>query len=143
MLPPSTNNDFRGHPLAAWALALFAILAIVPGGIHAFTPDGGLVTIAHLDISANPHQFIGMSNWIGAIQIPWGILLLAVSLRYRSLVPLCLFLVFMQAFINASNQWVFRPPAAGAHHPPEMYGTLVAIPLALIFLWLSLPPSKD
>lgn len=142
LFPPSTNADYHGSAIAAWALALLALLNIGPGSIHAFLPDGGSVVIAGLDISADPHLIIGVFNWLGATQIGWGLLLLAISLRYRSLVPLSLFLIFAVTGINATNQWVLRFEAAG-HHPPEMYANLVTLPVVLVLLWLSMQSDKS
>ncbi|MEQ1753154.1 MAG: hypothetical protein ABL973_03375 [Micropepsaceae bacterium] len=141
LFPRSTNGDYRGSAIAPWALTLLALLTIVPGGIHAFLPDGGSVVIAGLDISANPHLIVGVFNWLGATQIGWGLMLLAISLRYRNLVPLALLLVIILTGINATNQWILRFEA-GAHHPPEMYASLITLPLVLGMLWLSLTPGK-
>lgn len=144
LFPPSTNADYHGSTISALALMLLALLNIVPGGIHAFLPDGGSVVIAGLDISANPHLIIGVFNWLGSIQIGWGLMLLAISLRYRSLVPLALLLQFVVTGINAANQWLLRFEPA-PHHPPEMYANLVVMPLLLVLLWIAMPSnaSKD
>jgi hypothetical protein len=141
LFPPSTNADYHGSSISPWALTLLALLNIVPGGIHAFLPDGGSVVIAGLDISANPHLIIGVFNWLGSIQIGWGLMLLAISLRYRNLVPLGLFLQFVVTGINAANQWLLRFEPA-PHHPPEMYANLVVMPVILILLWISMPTEK-
>ena len=141
LFPPSTNAGYHGSTIAPWALSLLALLTIVPGGIHAFLPDGGSVVIAGLDISANPRLIIGVFNWLGATQIAWGLMLLAISLRYRSLVPLALVLVLLLTGINATNQWVLRFEA-GSHHPPEMYANIIMLPALLALLWVSLSPEK-
>lgn len=141
LFPPSTNADYHGSFISPWALTLLALLNIVPGGIHAFLPDGGSVVIAGLDISANPNLIIGVFNWLGSIQICWGLMLLAISLRYRNLVPLGLFLQFVVTGINAANQWLLRFEPS-PHHPPEMYANLVVMPAILILLWISMPTDK-
>jgi uncharacterized membrane protein YccC len=121
---------------------LLALLTIGPGSIHAFLPDGGSVVIAGLDISANPRLIVGVFNWLGATQIAWGLILLLISLRYRSLVPMALLLVFLATAINATNQWVLRFEPT-PHHPPEMYANLVTLPVVLILLWISMSSNSS
>jgi len=135
--PASTNGDYHGNPIAAIALTLLAVLTIAPGCIHAFLPDGGAGVIAGLDLSQNGTTIIGVFAWVGATQIVWGSLMLLVSLAYRSFVPLFLALILIERTIIALNQWIFKP-GEGAHHPPEAYATLAAIPIVLLMLALSL-----
>ena len=142
LFPPSTNSDYHGSAISTWALTLLAMLTIGPGGIHAFLPDGGSVVIAGLDISANPRLIVGVFNWLGATQIAWGLMLLLISLRYRSLVPMALLLVFVATAINATNQWLLRFEPT-PHHPPEMYANLVTLPVVLILLWISMSSNAS
>lgn len=137
LLPPSTNGDYRGAPLAARFLTLVAVLTIVPGLIHVFLPDGGAGVIAGLDLSGSGAAIVGVFAWAGATQIAWGTLLLVASLRYRSLVPLLLALVALERALMALSVWVWKPPLTG-HRPPEAYGTLLALPLVLAALALAL-----
>ena len=46
LLPPSTNDAYRGSPLSVWFLMLASALTIVPGLIHYALPDGGAGVIA-------------------------------------------------------------------------------------------------
>lgn len=145
MLPGSTNDAYKGSKFSAWALTILALLTIIPGCIHAFLPDGGAVVIAGLDISANPKLIISVFAWLGATQIAWGIMMLLVSLRYRSLVPTVLLLTIIQLAINAANQGVYQKvygwvldPAGSPHHPPEVYATAATIPIVVLLLMLSL-----
>lgn len=137
LFPASTNGDYHGNPIAAIVLTLLAVLTIAPGCIHAFLPDGGAGVIAGLDLSQNGTTIIGVFAWVGATQIVWGALMLLVSLTYRSFVPLFLALILIERTIIALNQWIFKPGEA-AHHPPEAYATLAAIPIVLLMLALSL-----
>ncbi|MFN8948890.1 MAG: hypothetical protein ACK5YG_14425, partial [Alphaproteobacteria bacterium] len=72
-----------------------------------------------------------------ATQMVWGLSMLAVSLAYRSLVPLFLFLILVERSIIAVNQWVLKATGTG-HQPPEAYVTLVALPLVALMLGLAL-----
>lgn len=125
-LPPTASSRF---------LALCGLLAVVPGTIHAFLPDGGAGMIAGIDLARDGERIIAMFAWAGATQIAWGLAMLAVALRYRALVPLALALLLLERSLHALNFWVLKP---GAHHPPESYAVLVALPLIALFLVIAL-----
>lgn len=135
-LPPSTNEQYRGSRYAAWFLALYGVFWIVPGMIHSFLPDGGAGTIAGLDLSHNPTMIFGLFAWAGATQIAHGLVTLMVALRYRTLVPLFLLVSLLERLLLSVSGWVTHVPVSG-HHPPEHYGSLAALPMILLFLWLA------
>jgi hypothetical protein len=141
-LPPSTNAQYMGAPIAAHFLALVGVLTILPGLIHTFLPDGGAGVIAGLDLSANGATVIGVFAWAGATQIVWGTALLVASRRYRSLVPPLLVLVTIERGLIALNIWLLKAAASG-HRPPEAYATLVSLPLLLGAFALSLRGHKE
>lgn len=116
-------------------LAVCGVLAVVPGMIHVFAPDGGAGVIAGLDLARDGGRTIGLFAWAGATQIVWGLMLLAVALRYRALVPLALALLLLERSLHALNFWVTKP---GTHHPPESYAVLIALPVIALFLALAL-----
>lgn len=136
-LPPSTNADYTGHPWAPRFLLLAAVLTLVPGLIHSFLPDGGAGVIAGLDMGDRRDLVISVFRWQGATQLAFGLALLAAALRYRSLTPLFLVLILVERGLMALHGWILSPPASG-HHPPEHYGSVVAVVLAGLFLALSL-----
>ncbi|MFM8376321.1 MAG: hypothetical protein ACKN9P_09745, partial [Phenylobacterium sp.] len=70
-------------------------------------------------------------------QLAFGLALLAAALRYRSLTPLFLVLILVERGLMALHGWVLSPPASG-HHPPEHYGSVAAVILGGLFLFLSL-----
>lgn len=137
LLPPSTNAQYRGHPAAAWFLALCGVLTILPGLIHSFAPDGGAVSIAGLDLGDQAQLVRAMFAWEGATQIAFGLGLLAVAVRYRPLVPLFLALVVVERGLMSLQAWVLLPTTSG-HHPPEHYASPATVVLALGFLALAL-----
>ncbi len=136
-LPPSTNAEYRGARSAAWFLGLAAVLTIGPALVHSFAPDGGAHTIAGLDLGDRRELVVGVFRWEGATQLALGLAMLAVAIRYRPLVPLFLALAILEHGLMALQAWVIAPPTNG-HHPPEHYGSAVAVPLATLFLVLSL-----
>ena len=137
LLPDSTNHAYDGSLVSAPGLTLLGLLTVVPGTIHAFLPDGGAGVIAGLDLTHNATTIIGVFAWVGATQIVWGLTMLAVSWRWRSLVPLLLALILIERLIIALNQWLLKP-GAGPDRPPEAYATLVVIPAVAVLLMLAL-----
>ncbi len=101
------------------------------------TPDRGAGVIAGLDLSHNPSLIIGMFTWVGAVQVPHGIAVLLVAVRYRSFVPLFLALTMLERALVVLAGWVLEPPASG-HRPPEHYASIIVLPLLALFLALSL-----
>lgn len=98
--------------------------------------------IAGLDLSHNRSTIVGIFAWMGATQIPYGTAQLAVALRYRSLTPLFLLLALVERGLAAAAAWVTKASPSG-HHPPENYGVLVALPLIILFLALSLRERRS
>lgn len=137
LFPPSTNAEYRGAAASAWFLALSGLLIIVPGLIHYLLPDGGAGVIAHLDLSSRADTIIAVFAWYGAMQIPFGLLVLVIALRYRPLVPLTLLMLLIMQALGAWSAWFWKG-ARGGHHPPEHYASVVFTGLGLAFLILSL-----
>lgn len=137
LLPPSTNAEYRGAIISAWYLAFAGVMMIVPGMIHYFLPDGGAGVIGHIDLSTRASTIIAFFAWYGAMQIPFGILILAIALRYRTLVPLVLLLFIVMQTLSAYSAWFWKG-SHGNHHPPEHYGSVVSVVLSVVFLILSL-----
>jgi hypothetical protein len=131
LFPPSTNSDYHGAPISAWFLAMSSVTTIVPGLIHYFLPDGGA------DLSTRADTIIALFAWYGALQIPFGILILIIALRYRSLVPLVLLLTILMQALGAYSGWFGKGSHSG-HHPPEHYGSAAFVVLGTLFFMLSL-----
>lgn len=139
LLPPSTNDAYRGTKLATWALTVLSAGTIVPALIHIGLPDGGAGVIAGLDLSRGGATIISLFAWAGTTQLVWGLMLLAISLRYRSLVPLALALLVIERAVHTWNMWGPKGAhLAGGHHPPEAWVTLGSVPVLAILLALSL-----
>lgn len=141
-LPPSTNSQYSGAKLAARFLALLGALTIAPGLVHTFLPDGGAGVIAGMDLSGNGASVVGVFAWAGATQIVWGTALLVAALRYQSLVPPLLALVVVERTLIALNLWLLKAPES-SRHPPEAYATLIALPLIVGALVLSMRARKE
>lgn len=138
LLPPSTNAQYRGSLPAAYFLAVLGVLTVVPGCIHSFLPDGGAGVIAGIDLGPCAGIIIALFAWAGATQIVFGITMILAATRYRPLVPLVLLLVVIERGLHAVNAWLRFNAGSSGHHPPEHYAVVVALPLVLGALALSL-----
>jgi hypothetical protein len=141
LFPPSTNHQFQGPAIAAWFVVLAGIVTIVPGCIHYFLPDGGAGIIAGMDLSQRGETIIAVFAWMGAQQIAQGIGYVVIGLRYRSLVPLVLLLILIERGLSAYDGW-FGKGAVSGHHPPEHYGSVVGVALAIGLLALVLTQTR-
>jgi len=139
LLPASTNDDYRGMKAAAWGLTVLAAGTIVPALLHIGLPDSGAGVIAGLDLSGAERTIISLFSWAGTTQFVWGLMLLAVSLRYRPLVPFALGLLTLERALHTWNMWGPKGShLAGGHHPPEAWVTLGSVPVLLLLLAMSL-----
>ena len=137
--PASTNSSYHGMKSAAWGLTAIAAATIIPALLHIGLPDGGAGVIAGLDLTGAERTIISLFAWAGTTQFVWGLILLAVSLRYRSLVPLALGLLTLERALHTWNMWGPKGShLAGGHHPPEVWVTLGSVPVLLVLLALSL-----
>ncbi len=137
LFPPGTNGTYRGARVSAAFLVLAGALEVITGCIHFFLPDGGAGVIAGLDLSRGGETIVRVFAWMGALQIPLGALLVLIGLRYRTLVPIGLLVVAVSRGLMSVDAWLLKG-AGSAHHPPEHFGSPIAMALALLFLALSL-----
>lgn len=141
LLPPSTNRDYRGARLSAWALMLMGALTIAAGLVHYGLPDGGVGVIAGVDLTTRRETIVSMAAWIGAVQIPHGAAELLIGWRYRTLTPLFLLLIGLERGLMAMDGWLLKG-ARAAHHPPEHYASVVVAALSLVLLVLAVRPAR-
>ena len=141
LFPSSTNDDYRGSILSVWVLGLSAVTTIIPGLIHYFLPDGGAGVIGNVDLTTRADTIIAIFAWYGAMQIPFGLLILIIALRYHTFVPLVLLLLVLLQSLSAFSAWFWKG-SHGGHHPPEHYGAALFVVLGLVFFALSLRPRR-
>jgi hypothetical protein len=125
-----------------WFLGLYGLLELITGLIHFFLPDGGAGVIAGLDLTANKHTIIGVFAWMGALQIAYGLGVLAVAFWYRPLVPLFLGLGLLERILMSVAAWVTKPSPTG-HHPPEHYASLLLVPVLAMFLAMAIRSHSE
>ena len=141
ILPPSTNHLYRGSLASVWFLGLYGLLELIPGSIHYLLPDGGAGVIAGLNLTANKHTIIAVFAWMGALQIAYGLGILAVAFWYRPLVPTFLGLGLLEKILMSVAAWVTKPSPTG-HHPPGHYGSLLLVPVLAVFLAMAMKPCS-
>jgi hypothetical protein len=139
-LPAPSNASHRRSRVAWGVLAALGVLDLVRGGIHLFAPDGGAGQIAGIDLTRGGDVIVMLFAVMGASQIVWGVLNLLVALRYRTFVPLVLFLQLVQHSLAAWILWIFKPLSVPA---PGKYGVLATLPVLAIALWLSLRRAPE
>ncbi|MEO9971335.1 MAG: hypothetical protein ABJG15_16185 [Hyphomonadaceae bacterium] len=142
LFPEPTNAQYTGSRISLVILGLAVVLTIIPACIHTFLPDGGANIIAGLGLdlsSEHGRQVVSMFAWAGTTQLVWGLILLTILLKYRSLVPLALGLLTFERVLHCWHLW---GPKSGGQHPPEAYATLILIPLFALGLILALRTPK-
>jgi hypothetical protein len=139
LLPPSTNDHYRGARASVWVLGVLAVLTIVPGCIHTFLPDGGAGVIAGIDLSQCGPVIVALFAWAGATQIVFGVVMLLAAVRYRSFVPAILVLLLVERTLHALNAWGLK--AGTGHRPPEHYAVLVGLPVVAWALFVAVRPG--
>jgi hypothetical protein len=137
LLAPTTNHLFRGSLASVWFLGLYGLLELGTGCVHYLLADGGAGVIAGLDLTANRHVIIGVFAWMGALQIAYGLGILAVAFWYRPLVPLFLALGLLERLLMSAAAWVTKTSPTG-HHPPEHYGSLLLVLAMAVFLAMAM-----
>ena len=137
LLPAKVDNTIRGSKLPFYVFALYVIVSTVRSAIHLLAPDGGAGSIAGMDLSVAGADGIvlAFALW-GSSQVLFAIVQLAVSFRYRSLVPAMYLMLVLETLLR---MLVGRmKPVTFAHTPPGATGSYLILPLAAAMLALSL-----
>jgi hypothetical protein len=140
LIPPTTNEHYRGSPWAWRFLLALAALNLARGSIHLFVSDGGAGQIAGIDLSENREVIVFLFAVMGLQQLAFGVLDLAVALRYRSFVPLLLTLETVKQAVAVAVMWLYKPLPVEA---PGKYGAILLLLLLALALFLSLRPRPE
>ena len=128
-------TSYSGHVYSLLFLGLCGLMTVVPGLIYHFKHDGGAESIAGLNLGDQRELVIGIFAWLGATQIAWGLLMLAVAVHYQMLTPLLLLLIVIERSLLIWRWWIGNRTLG--HRPPEHYVSLVLLPIGLLFLYLA------
>lgn len=140
LLPPTSNESYRGMPIAWGVLLAFGAIDLVRGSIHLFASDGGAGQIAGIDLARGGDVIVMLFAVIGIHQIAWGVLSLLVGWRYRAFVPLLLALRAIETALAIWVLWFYKPLSVPA---PGKFGLLVTLPIVALALWASLRPRAS
>ena len=114
------------QPASKLLLAAVAILGLINlgrGSIHFFAPDGGLTSIAGLDIAANRDIILFFIGGVGAGQIVMGLVELYAVWRHRDFVFPLLAFHMVGSVLGLFLFFVWRPlPVV----PPGQTGAVVS-----------------
>ena len=111
--------------LAIAALGLMALVNLGRGSIHLFAPDGGLTSIAGLDLSNARETILFFIGAVGVGQITLGAVDLLVALRYRSMV-LPLLIIHVLGLSLGVFHFFWRPLPVTV---PGFYGAVFSLAL--------------
>lgn len=128
--------SYTGHNASLVFLAICGVITLIPGLIHHFKHDGGAESIAGLTLGDQRELVIEVFGWLGAAQISWGLLMLAVSLHYQMLAPLLLLLIVLERTLLVWRWWVRNRGLR--HRPPEHYASVILLPVGVLFFYLAL-----
>ena len=148
LFPSSANNEYRGSPIARWALLGLVVLFITRSLIHIFKADGGAHSIASIITfpgTPDPDQLVYtlFALW-GGQQLVTAFVMAVVLWRYRSLIPLMYLLIVFEQ-ITRIGVGILKPLSSDfyAHTPPGVTANVPILIIALIMLVLSLRTSSN
>lgn len=128
-----TGRDLTGAEpprVARLAVAIFAIINLGRGAIHAFAPDGGAHSIAGLTLGNEAAAIVALFASIGLMQMTLGGFQLWAALRRPDLVLVFLAFQTIQTLLGTWHLWLWRPlpvPVPGAGFNLVLVGVLVMI----------------
>jgi len=150
LLPAVADHDYRGSPIARWALLVVLVPLVGRSLVHFLKADAGLNSIATLHTfpaepgEPDPDRVIHMlgAMW-GSQQLVTAAVAVLVVWRYRSLIPLIWLLLAIEAGLRIAVG-VMHPlgPEFYATRPPGAVGNLPMLVLCLAMTALALRPGR-
>lgn len=114
-------------------LAVLGAFTLARGLFHAFIPDSGAGTVAHLDLTTNAQNIIFLIAVIGIHQVAIGLFQLIIAFRLRSFVAHAFVIHFIMLILP---KFFDKPPASVFPgllvHDVELW--IVSIVIFLFFL---------
>ncbi|HEY4345700.1 MAG TPA: hypothetical protein VGN05_15230 [Parvibaculum sp.] len=107
--------------LAIIAICLLGLVNLVRGSIHLFAPDGGLTSIAGLDLSTARETILFFIGAVGIGQISLGAIDLLAGFRYRAFVFPLLVVHLAETALGLFLFLFWRPLPVAV---PGEYGTI-------------------
>ena len=143
ILPPRFDNRFRGHRLVVLVFGVLTAVTLGRSLFHMFAADGGAQSVAHIPLSSYSvpaaEAVIFLFSLWGLSQLMMGLVYVAALLRYRSMIPLLLVLMFLEyaGRITIGHLRVIETTATA----PGSILDYVIVPLTLVLLFFSRPAA--
>lgn len=116
------------HSVARILLIAIAVLNLGRGLFHAFAPDSGAGTVAHLDLTTNAENIIFLIAMIGVRQISIGLFQLLIAFRAKHFI----FHAFVIDFIMLLMPKVIDKPPSSTF--PGMFAHNIELLIVSLFL---------
>ena len=134
---PSVDESYQGPKIPFYFLILVTIASTARSLIHILAPDGGAYSIAGIDILVpGGTNIVAMFGQWGASQLILALIFWLVIFRYRFLIPAMIAVVFLEQVLRVLAGQL--KPVEVAASPPGGIGSLLLLPLSLIFFLLSI-----
>lgn len=141
LFPSRADNTILGSKVPFYVFILLTVIGTVRSCIHMLAPDGGLASIAGLNLNvtgAGDIVFFG-AQW-GAEQLVYAIIQWAVIFRYRSLIPAMWLVQLIETSLRMFVAHI--KPITFSHTPPGAIQDKIYIPLCLLMLLYSFRSGK-
>ena len=141
LFPSRADNTILGSKVPFYAFLLLTFVGTVRSCIHMLAPDGGLASIAGLDLNvtgARDIVFFG-AQW-GAEQLVYATIQWVVILRYRSLIPAMWLVQLVETSLRMFVAHI--KPITFLHTPPGAIQDKIYIPLCVLMVLYALWSAK-
>ena len=146
LLPEVADNNLRSHRIAYWVLWIYVLKSIFAGVVHMFAPDGGAQSIGSVKLDSFTQEgadsVVTMFGLWGMEQFVIGVIVLVISLRYKSLLPLA-WAIYAIEYAGRALSHMFTPGLDTAHTPPGVMVDTLLVPLAFAMLLFALYTTKQ
>jgi hypothetical protein len=141
LLPATINNNYKGYRFIEFTFVGIILVTFTRSFIHIFAPDGGAGIIAGVDLTVEgSSNIVSVFSLWGLSQLIIAILFAIVYIRYKSLIPLCYLILFIE-YLGRFLIGLWKP-LTSTHIPPGAIGNYIMIPLTSLLLLLSIKPPK-
>ncbi|MBL6853115.1 MAG: hypothetical protein ISS15_01700 [Alphaproteobacteria bacterium] len=116
-------------------LALFVLINVFRGCVHAFAPDGGAHSIAGLDLSTNAQTILSLFAGMGFHQLVMAGFQVFVLWKRRDLVTIALVLQTAEIVLGVANLYFYRTLPVEVPGMPFNVANLAILLVALAVAW--------
>lgn len=149
VLPRGLTNEYRGGPIPFGGFCLFFATQIFSSTVHLLKADSGVNSIASIIVfpfegPADPNNIIYLFSSVGGVsQMMFTILYALVLWRYRSLIPLMLGFMLLEALLGIVVTTLHPlTPEYFEHTPPAMMLRLPKLIVLPTLLFMAIHRSK-